>query len=402
MSVRDLLLPVCAVAILLVGVTPSAISAQTADDLFDPRTLEDVRLFVNARDLAELREHWQEDTYYPADLVWRGMRVRNVGIRSRGSGSRNPVKLGLRVDFNRYVTDQQFLGLEALVLDNFWQDPSMIRERTAMALFARMGQPAPREAFCRLYVNDAYQGVYALAEPLDQAFLARTLGEDSGYLFEYQWQRNYYGEYLGDDLEPYAELFEAETHENQAPSTLYGPIRDLVREANGDDEAIWEDHVGPYLDLQAFVTQVAIETFIADIDGLLGNWGMNNFYLYRAADTNRHRLFPWDKDIAFERSDYPILLRVNENAIFRRAFAQSDLRALFLDVLEQCARSAMQDDWLATEMDAAASLIGDAVREDPLKPTSNEEHDASIELLRDFARRRPAFVLHEVAAARRQ
>ena len=131
---RRLLLHLGFLVVLLPGLV-STVAAQTSDDLFAPHVLNDVQLQVNTRDLAALREHWTENTYYPADMTWRGQRIRNVAIRSRGTGSRNPVKLGLRIDFNRYVTGRQFLGLDALVLDNFWQDPSMLRERTAMAYF---------------------------------------------------------------------------------------------------------------------------------------------------------------------------------------------------------------------------------------------------------------------------
>ena len=35
-------------------------------------------------------------------MTWNGMTVRDVGIRSRGRGSRSGNKPGLRVDFDRY------------------------------------------------------------------------------------------------------------------------------------------------------------------------------------------------------------------------------------------------------------------------------------------------------------
>lgn len=52
--------------------------------------------------------------------------------RSRGSSSRNGVKPGPLVKFG-----QEFIGLKALVLDNFWQEPTMIRERISMQVFQR-------------------------------------------------------------------------------------------------------------------------------------------------------------------------------------------------------------------------------------------------------------------------
>ena len=58
--------------------------------------------------------------------------------------------------------------------------------------------------------------------------------------------------------------------------------------------------LSPYLDLEAFVRHVAVEAFLAEIDGVLGDWGMNNFYLYRFERTTRSTLVPWDKSEAFK------------------------------------------------------------------------------------------------------
>jgi len=83
-----------------------------------------------------------------------------------------------------------------------------------------------------------------------------------------------------------------------------------------------------------------------------------------------------------------------------RALEFGDLRSLFLDVLESCARSAMQDRWLETEIVQAHQLVRDAAYEDTGKLSSNEEFDLAVAHLISFAQRRPAFVLDEVAKAR--
>ena len=44
-----------------------------------------------------------------------------------------------------------------------------------MALFARLGLPAPREAHTRLYVNGEYAGLYSIVEAVDKVFLDRAL-----------------------------------------------------------------------------------------------------------------------------------------------------------------------------------------------------------------------------------
>jgi spore coat protein CotH len=383
----------CMVAILTVA---SEVSAQTAADLFDRNTLQEIRLWVNSRDLQQLRAHFQENTYYVADFQWRNIRVRNVAIRSRGGASRNPLKPGLRVDFNRYTSNQQFLGLKSLVLDNVWQDGSFVAESTAMAFFERMGQAAARESFCRLYINNVYHGVYAIVESVDADFVARTLKETNGYLFTYQYNRIFYGEYLGDEFTPYKEMFEPQTHELEADTILYSPIRDLFKEVNGPDDAVWRDRVEQYLDVNQLVTYVAIETFLAENDGFLGAQGMNNFYLYRPANSTRHRLFPWDKDNSFINPLFDLMERADQNVIFRRLMTYGDLRALYLQVLEACARSAAEDGWMEAEITRAAALVADAVREDTLKPFSSEAFDEAVGLLQTFARTRSNFVLREL------
>ena len=60
--------------------------AQTQADLFNDSTVQDIHLTVSSRDWEALKAHADENTYYAADLRWRGLTVRNVGIRSRGAG----------------------------------------------------------------------------------------------------------------------------------------------------------------------------------------------------------------------------------------------------------------------------------------------------------------------------
>ena len=136
----------------------------TRSGFFDDAVVHEIRLVINSTDWQSLKDHYLDNTYYPCDFRWQGQVVRNVGIRSRGTGSRSGVKPGLRVDFNRYTTNQQFLGLKSVILRNNTQDPSNLHERLSMLLFRRMGLPASREAYTTLYVNNEYVGLYTIVE----------------------------------------------------------------------------------------------------------------------------------------------------------------------------------------------------------------------------------------------
>ena len=155
-------------------------TAQTADDFFDDRVVHEIRLSVHPSDWQRLRANVQQNTYYPAELRWRGLVAENVGIRSRGGSTRNALKPSLHVDFNRYVSDQEFLGLKSFNLRNLVQDATLIKDRLSMRMFQRMGLAAPRSAHARLYVNEEYIGLFELVESVDKRFLKNHFGEDGG------------------------------------------------------------------------------------------------------------------------------------------------------------------------------------------------------------------------------
>lgn len=155
--------------------------------LFDDSVLHDITLNISTLDWQMLKAHYLENTYYPADFRWRTNVVRNIGIKSRGSGSRSGTKPSLKLDFAKYTTDQTFLGMKSIVLRNNTQDPSGMRERISMLLFRRMGLQAPREAHARLFINGEYSGLYTVVEPIDAGYLRRNLGDDSGWLYSYEY-----------------------------------------------------------------------------------------------------------------------------------------------------------------------------------------------------------------------
>jgi spore coat protein CotH len=388
------------VAITLAAPSLSPLSAQSAVDPFDDTTLHDVRLFVNSKDLTQLRARYTENINTPADIQIDGTRVRNVAIRSRGLGSRRPDKLGLRVDFNFYVAGRRFRGLEALVLDNLWQDEALIREQLAMKVFRRMGEPAPRESFCRLFINNQDHGLYSLVEEIDPDFAARETGQSNGYLFEYHWHFPYYGEDLGPGFNIYKQILEPRSHELDSDETLYGPFRDLFRDMNTPDDAAWFELVSPRLDLPQFLRMLAIEAAVGDADAILGYAGMNNFYVFRPGGSGPHRLFPWDRDLSFRFDTTSVLRGVEDNIIFRRAYANPDLRTVYFDAVEAVAHLMMDENWLELEIDRMVALIDSAARQDTFKQFTNEQYDEQLGFLRNLARTRPALLIDEVARLR--
>ena len=379
------------------------VSAQTSDDLFNPETLQRIELWMNSSDWAKLKAAFQENTYYPADLTWNGQTVRNVGIRSRGLGSRSSTKPGLRVDFDRYSSGQQFLGLKSIVLDNLTQDHTGIKETVAMRFFTRLGIPAPRETHARLYVNGVYSGLYGLVESVDKTMMGRVYGsigddvQNDGYLFEYNyvigspWRFTY----EGPDLAPYKARFDIKTNESHGDVKIWGPIEELVRLVNNTDTAQFDQTVGPKLDLPAFVRYISAQNFIAQNDGFNGYDGMNNFYFYRLENSTTHAFIAWDEDNAFLQTDFGITTRNDENVLTRKTLASGTYGAQYFSGLTQAANSAA--DWMRQEMQRQFDMINEAMLADTAKPYSNAEYQADRETLLLFPEGRVNYVRCEVA-----
>lgn len=394
------------IALALLVLTPPAAAAQaTADDVFNDAVLHDIRLFVHPRDWASLKANFQLDDYYPAHVVWNGRTLRNVAIRSRGFGSRSPVKPGLRIDFDRYDRTQTLVGLTSVVLRNNTQDPSSMHERLSMKVFAAVGIPAPRTAHARLFVNNEYAGLYLIVESIDTPFLARHFGESAGYLYKYDWVAPYYLEYRGPDPASYTPLpFTPETHvRDPDPAPLVEMIR-TITEAPADE---FQARAGAVVDVPAFMRQAAVENVLADNDGLIGYAGMNNFYLYRFQSRPFSTFVPWDKSEAFKGGPaFSILANIADapewarNRLMDRAMAVPELRDLYLDTLVRCADLITADAWLETEILRVYEQIRQAALDDHVMPFSDEDFEQDVAQLLEFARSRGAFVRADVARSR--
>jgi spore coat protein CotH len=383
--------------------------AQSADDVFNDGVLHDIHLRVNTRDWDTLRRRFDQDTYYPASFTWSGVTVRDVGIRSRGFGSRSGTKPGLKIEFDRYRDGQRLAGLRSVILDNHWQDPSMMRERVSMRFYQRLGWPAPLEAHARVFVNDEYAGLYSIVEDVNEDFLQHHFGiteetiASRGYLYEYRWRDNYFFTDVGRDLAKYEEIFEPKIKTHKSLSELFGPFEEMIRTIN-EAEGDFESRAGEFLDLRELMTFLAISNYLADSDGFLGDFAVNNLYFARFDPKRFERFIPWDKDNAFafdpgnpsRAIEWPILFGFEENVLSRKAIRVASLRDAYLAALRRSADHAAG--WMEGEIGRLFNMIRDAAFADPVKPYSNEQFVDAVQFLLQFARERPSNVHAQVAS----
>jgi hypothetical protein len=204
--------------------------------------------------------------------------------------------------------------------------------------------------------------------------------------------------------------FKPETHTSDPRPDI---VEQLVWTINETSDAIFRTAIAQYLDVRQVVRFVALEAFLTETDGVLGNWGMNNFYMYRPATSTQFTFNPWDKSEAFKggitASVFHNITDVppeQQNRLMTRLLAYQDLRDLYLNTLLEAAQSAAQTQtmgaagWLERELLAEYGQIRDAALADPVKPFTNDQFQSAIDALADFARHRSESVSQQIARAR--
>ena len=350
-------------------------------------------------DWSALRQNFRTNQYYAANVSIDGEVVSQVGIRSRGKGSRSGEKPGLKVDMNRYVSGQEFHGRKSVILDNLTQDPTFLKEPLSYAVFEAMGIAAPQIAHTRLTVNDEYWGVYTLVEDITKPFLGARLGDKEGNLFSYEYSGPYDFSYRGANASAYVPApFEPETHEDSLDAS--GLIA-FIRTANEAPDAGFAAAMSAFIDVPRFLTHVAVENAIAENDGILGFEGMNNFYLYQYAGQSRFVFIPWDKDTTFVSPDFPVLSRVDANVLVRRLLADPAQMAFYQAEVKRASAVAMNPAFLNPRIESMYALIRNSVIEDRKKPFTTEEFELGVEGLKGLIAARASSIAAQSQAITR-
>ncbi len=367
--------------------------AQAADPIFDASRLHEVRIVMDAKDWQSLRQNFRSNQYYAANISLDGEVMEQVGIRSRGDGSRNEEKPGLKIDFNKYIKTQEFHGYKTMVLDNLWQDQSLMREKLSFLVFEAMGIAAPALAHTRLTVNDEYWGVYTIVESVSKPFLKARIGEESGNLFDYEYVSRWDFGVLGSDAGAYVPSpFQPQTNEDHLDAS--GLVA-FVRAVNETPDATFARDIAAWIDVPRFLAYLATENAMAESDGMVGEQGVNNFYLYQYGGQNRFVFIPWDKETCLQAAAWPVMQRVETNTLTRRLLADPANQATYAAALKRAA-SFVNSRWLLPQMEATYAQIREAVLTDTKKQVDNATFELGIQGLRGVITARESDILAQV------
>jgi spore coat protein H len=254
---------------------------------------------------------------YVAGLFKAGTNVlQNVGIRLKGHGSFQPLdkKPSFSIKFDKF-SDQRYLGLSKILLNNSGDDPSYLREYIANRMFRQAGLPAPRIGHARVELNGRDLGLYVVAEGITKEFLVEHFGCAGGNLYE--------GEFK--DIDKGLEQDDGDDKSQR-------DLKALTRAATIMDPSERWRNLREVLDVDRFISFMAIEQLVGQTDG----YGVdaNNYRIYHDPISGKMVFFPHGLDRAFSGAYF--ILQPRTHQILTRAVLQTaEGRRAYRDTLEE-------------------------------------------------------------------
>jgi len=270
-----------------------------------------------------------------------------VGVHLKGgAGSFRGVddRPGLTLNFRRFTNGQTFHGLGRFHLNNSVQDSTYMSENLGNALFRDAGVPAARVTYARAWINGRDLGVMVLKEAFDDGFLKQFFDGPRGTLYE--------GGFCA-DID--AGISERVNPANKKPEK----VKELIEACNENDVAARRRKLAAAVDVERFMSFMAVEALTAHWDGYCSQ--VNNYRVYHDPASDRLIFLPHGTDQLFGNDGFPLVL---EHGMVARAIATDpEARARYLDRLTELRRKVFTPDNLNRTLDAISARLAPLMAE---------------------------------------
>jgi len=350
--------------------TPTSGTENILASAFDPTTVVDLSITITTENWQDILNNPLDEEYHQAAIELNGVSLESVAIRTKGGSSLRAVsqstssRYSFKIDINEYVDGQKFFGLKKFTLQNFYNDPSFMREVIAYDLLKEMNVATPSHAYVNFYVNGELKGLYLMVEAVDGEFIENNFANDNGDLYkpdgtgsDLQW--------IDSDISSYSGI----NQQNNEETTDNGAFINFVDQlAQGSTDVIAVDNLLRYM---------SVSVALSNLDSYHGTLA-HNYYLYEQDGV--FDLLPWDFNESFGtfsmgcRSDMrelyidePVSGALADRPMVANVFAQADSLATYHEYLWQLIDGPLSDQLFSARVTAIADVIRDHVANDPSK-----------------------------------
>lgn len=339
------------------------------------------------------------DPYIPCRFKYGNLDFPKVGVRFKGNSSfrRNGIKRPFKFDFNEYDPTLSFFGLSKLNLNTNDLAPDFMREKL-FSDFAGKFVTSMRAVHIKLYVNDAYYGLYTAMEQPDSAMMKSRYGNnENGNVFEgpeilggtagrpdLTWR--------GADPASYRPIYQLETNKE---ANDYSGLIEFINVLNNTPSAELPAKLEPIADVEQLLTWLAINHLFVNLDSYVNDAG--EYYLYDRSRDGKFTYVQWDHNESFgttgdgtPRIADPFAFDVfwlpgngvgtqNQRPLAQKLWAVPEYRRLYLRIFAKLLREGFNPTTFAPRVTQLANLIREHVYADPNKVTTNAQFDTSLD-----------------------
>ena len=332
--------------------------------------------------------------YIPANLTLTDLTgtytFDSVGVRLKGNSSYGHPgdKKSFKIDFNKFISGQNYDGIKKLNFSNGFKDPTFLREKLFFDVCKIHGVPAPRTNFTTVTYNGEPWGFYTLVEQLDDQFLDWRMLDDGGNLFKAG--SNFSGgdgeaslEYLGNAQSAYESSYELKSNE---AANDWSDLISFIDFINNTSDLDFETNLGAHIDLGPFLSSAALDNLFGNLDSYTQS--ARNYYVYHNLGMDKWQWIKWDGNEAFgsygfmgplNPSNLDIYYYASSRPLLERVFASQALKSQYTSEVCLLISTIFNPDYLNPIIDDLKELIEDDVYADNNKMFSNADFDTNIE-----------------------
>ena len=184
----------CAVAFssqIAAAMGDTGISMEYETKLFDTDSILTVNILMDEADWNDMLENATAEEYYQCDVEIGGTTFYRVAIRPKGNTSLTSIasdpttdRYSFKLEFDHYVDGQTCFGLDKLILNNNYADATNMKEALIYDMYQYLGADASLYNYAKISVNGEYWGVYLALEAVEDSFMLRNYGAQSGELYK--------------------------------------------------------------------------------------------------------------------------------------------------------------------------------------------------------------------------
>lgn len=169
----------------------TGISMEYETKLFDTSSILTVNILMDETDWNDMLENATAEEYYQCDVEVNGTTFYRVAIRPKGNTSLTSIasdpttdRYSFKLEFDHYVDGQTCFGLDKLILNNNYADATNMKEALIYDMYQYLGADASLYNYAKISVNGEYWGVYLALEAVEDSFMLRNYGAQSGELYK--------------------------------------------------------------------------------------------------------------------------------------------------------------------------------------------------------------------------